>query len=102
MMGKVPSSGAFFTIQSCFLRSTERPSSGIGDGSDLDFSYLLDGLNAEREQGITIDVTYRFFATKRHFIVADTPGHEQYTRNMATGASTSDVAILLVDARNGF
>lgn len=73
-----------------------------GDGSDLDFSYLLDGLNAEREQGITIDVAYRFFATeKRHFIVADTPGHEQYTRNMATGASTSDVAILLVDARNG-
>ena len=73
-----------------------------GDGKDLDFSYLLDGLNAEREQGITIDVAYRFFATeKRHFIVADTPGHEQYTRNMATGASTSDVAILLVDARNG-
>ena len=73
-----------------------------GDGSDLDFSYLLDGLNAEREQGITIDVAYRFFATeKRHFIVADTPGHEQYTRNMATGASTSDVAILLMDARNG-
>ena len=68
----------------------------------MDFSYLLDGLNAEREQGITIDVAYRFFATeKRHFIVADTPGHEQYTRNMATGASTSDVAILLVDARNG-
>ncbi len=73
-----------------------------GDGKDLDFAYLLDGLNAEREQGITIDVAYRFFATeKRHFIVADTPGHEQYTRNMATGASTSDVAILLVDAQNG-
>ncbi|MEC8197950.1 MAG: sulfate adenylyltransferase subunit CysN [Pseudomonadota bacterium] len=73
-----------------------------GGDKDLDFSYLLDGLNAEREQGITIDVAYRFFATeKRHFIVADTPGHEQYTRNMATGASTSDVAILLVDARNG-
>jgi len=73
-----------------------------GEGEDLDFSYLLDGLNAEREQGITIDVAYRYFATeKRHFIVADTPGHEQYTRNMATGASTADVAILLVDARNG-
>lgn len=71
-------------------------------GQDMDFALLLDGLAAEREQGITIDVAYRFFATpKRKFIVADTPGHEQYTRNMVTGASTADVAILLVDARAG-
>lgn len=69
---------------------------------DLDFSLLLDGLNAEREQGITIDVAYRFFSTnKRKFIVADTPGHEQYTKNMATGASTADLAIILIDARKG-
>ncbi|MCA1652615.1 MAG: sulfate adenylyltransferase subunit CysN [Sphingomicrobium sp.] len=71
-----------------------------GDG--LDFALLVDGLSAEREQGITIDVAYRFFATdKRKFIVADTPGHEQYTRNMVTGASTADLAIILVDARKG-
>jgi bifunctional enzyme CysN/CysC len=71
-------------------------------GEDLDFSLLLDGLEAEREQGITIDVAYRYFSTQhRRFIVADTPGHEQYTRNMATGASTADLAIILVDARNG-
>lgn len=71
-------------------------------GNDIDFALLVDGLAAEREQGITIDVAYRFFATsRRKFIVADTPGHEQYTRNMVTGASTADVAILLVDARNG-
>ncbi len=68
----------------------------------IDFALLVDGLSAEREQGITIDVAYRFFSSsKRKFIVADTPGHEQYTRNMATGASTADLAILLVDARNG-
>jgi sulfate adenylyltransferase large subunit len=68
----------------------------------IDFSLLTDGLRAEREQGITIDVAYRYFATaKRKFIIADTPGHEQYTRNMATGASTADLAIILVDARNG-
>src|SRR3954470_2177500 len=68
----------------------------------LDFSLLTDGLRAEREQGITIDVAYRYFATaKRKFIIADTPGHEQYTRNMVTGASTADLAIILVDARNG-
>ena len=68
----------------------------------IDFSLFTDGLKAEREQGITIDVAYRYFATaKRKFILADTPGHEQYTRNMATGASTADVAILLVDARHG-
>ncbi|WP_036283500.1 sulfate adenylyltransferase subunit CysN [Methylocystis sp. ATCC 49242] len=71
-------------------------------GDDLDFALLVDGLAAEREQGITIDVAYRYFATdKRKFIVADTPGHEQYTRNMAVGASTADLAILLVDARKG-
>ncbi|GJD93511.1 sulfate adenylyltransferase subunit CysN [Methylobacterium iners] len=71
-------------------------------GADIDLALLVDGLQAEREQGITIDVAYRFFSTdKRSFIVADTPGHEQYTRNMATGASTADVAILLVDARHG-
>ncbi|CAN7163800.1 sulfate adenylyltransferase subunit CysN [Pararhizobium sp. LjRoot238] len=76
-----------------------------GKQNDLglpDFALLLDGLQAEREQGITIDVAYRYFATdKRSFIVADTPGHEQYTRNMATGASTADLAVLLVDARTG-
>ncbi|MCP8939768.1 sulfate adenylyltransferase subunit CysN [Alsobacter sp. SYSU M60028] len=71
-------------------------------GDDLDLALLVDGLSSEREQGITIDVAYRFFATpKRKFIVADTPGHEQYTRNMATGASACDLAILLVDARKG-
>ncbi|WDZ81337.1 sulfate adenylyltransferase subunit CysN (plasmid) [Ensifer adhaerens] len=71
-------------------------------GEDLDFSLLLDGLQAEREQGITIDVAYRYFATnRRKFIVADTPGHEEYTRNMATGASTAHLAVLLVDARKG-
>jgi bifunctional enzyme CysN/CysC len=71
-------------------------------GERLDFALLVDGLQAEREQGITIDVAYRFFATpKRRFIVADTPGHEQYTRNMATGASTAEAAVLLIDARKG-
>jgi bifunctional enzyme CysN/CysC len=71
-------------------------------GEEIDFALLVDGLEAEREQGITIDVAYRFFATpKRSFIVADTPGHEQYTRNMATGASTADLAIILIDARKG-
>jgi bifunctional enzyme CysN/CysC len=74
----------------------------LGDEAALDLSLLVDGLQAEREQGITIDVAYRFFSTaKRRFIVADTPGHEQYTRNMATGASTADLAVLLVDARKG-
>ena len=71
-------------------------------GEEIDFALLVDGLSAEREQGITIDVAYRFFSSsKRKFIVADTPGHEQYTRNIATGASTADLDILLVDARNG-
>ncbi|NQY40370.1 MAG: sulfate adenylyltransferase subunit CysN [Henriciella sp.] len=71
-------------------------------GENIDFALLVDGLSAEREQGITIDVAYRFFSTdRRKFIVADTPGHEQYTRNMATGASTADLAILMIDARKG-
>ena len=71
-------------------------------GDEIDFALLRDGLEAEREQGITIDVAYRFFATeKRKFVVADTPGHEQYTRNMATGASTADVAVMMIDARKG-
>ncbi len=83
------------------VRSVERASKNRTAGP-IDFSLFTDGLRAEREQGITIDVAYRYFATsRRKFILADTPGHEQYTRNMATGASTADVAILLVDARLG-
>ena len=85
------------------LAALERDSRKHGTaGEDIDFALLVDGLEAEREQGITIDVAYRFFATdRRKFIVADTPGHEEYTRNMATGASTADLAIVLVDARQG-
>ena len=85
------------------LEELKRDSKGrASQEEDIDFSLLVDGLAAEREQGITIDVAYRFFSTtKRKFIVADTPGHEQYTRNMATGASTADAAILLIDARLG-
>jgi bifunctional enzyme CysN/CysC len=85
------------------LAALEADSAKVGtQGGDLDFALLLDGLSAEREQGITIDVAYRFFSTEhRKFIVADTPGHEQYTRNMVTGASTADVAVILVDARKG-
>src|SRR5881398_1747941 len=71
-------------------------------GERIDFALLVDGLSAEREQGITIDVAYRFFTSaRRKFIIADTPGHEQYTRNMVTGASTADLAVLLIDARKG-
>ena len=85
------------------LTALERDSRKHGTvGDDIDFALLVDGLEAEREQGITIDVAYRYFSTpRRSFIVADTPGHEQYTRNMATGASNADLAILLVDARRG-
>ncbi|WP_428243104.1 sulfate adenylyltransferase subunit CysN [Gynuella sp.] len=85
------------------LAAVESDSKKFGtQGDSIDFALLVDGLAAEREQGITIDVAYRFFSTdKRKFIVADTPGHEQYTRNMVTGASTADVAILMVDARKG-
>lgn len=85
------------------LSSLKTDSKKIGtQGEEIDFALLVDGLAAEREQGITIDVAYRFFSTdKRKYIVADTPGHEEYTRNMATGASTADVAIILVDAEQG-
>src|SRR3989337_1665621 len=85
------------------LASIKKESEKSGSaGEELDLSLLVDGLAAEREQGITIDVAYRYFSTqKRKFIIADTPGHTQYTRNMATGASTADVAIILVDARMG-
>ncbi|SNR33085.1 sulfate adenylyltransferase subunit CysN [Paracoccus sediminis] len=85
------------------LASLEYDSKVSGtQGGEIDFALLVDGLAAEREQGITIDVAYRFFATdKRKFIVADTPGHEQYTRNMVTGASTADLAVILIDARQG-
>jgi bifunctional enzyme CysN/CysC len=85
------------------LTTLEADSKRIGtQGRNIDFALLVDGLAAEREQGITIDVAYRFFATERRkFIVADTPGHEQYTRNMVTGASTADLAVILIDARKG-
>ena len=85
------------------LDALEADSKRLGtQGAEIDFALLVDGLAAEREQGITIDVAYRFFATeKRKFIVADTPGHEQYTRNMVTGASTADLAVILIDARKG-
>ena len=92
--------GNIFTDQ---ISALERDSRRFGTtGNDLDLALLVDGLEAEREQGITIDISHRYFATpKRAFIIADTPGHEQYTRNMATGASQADAAILLVDARKG-
>ena len=85
------------------LNALESDSKSMGtQGESIDFALLVDGLAAEREQGITIDVAYRYFSTsKRKFIVADTPGHEQYTRNMATGASTAEIAILMIDARKG-
>ncbi|MDG1280277.1 MAG: sulfate adenylyltransferase subunit CysN, partial [Pseudorhodobacter sp.] len=85
------------------LATLEADSKRVGtQGGEIDFALLVDGLAAEREQGITIDVAYRFFTTeKRKFIVADTPGHEQYTRNMVTGASTADLAVILIDARKG-
>lgn len=85
------------------LDALERDSKRVGNaGEEIDYALLLDGLKAEREQGITIDVAYRYFSTnRRKFIIADTPGHEQYTRNMITGGSTADLAIILVDARTG-
>ena len=85
------------------MAALEADSKKVGtQGGNIDFALLVDGLSAEREQGITIDVAYRFFSTsKRKFIVADTPGHEQYTRNMVTGASTADAAVILIDARKG-
>ena len=102
-----PDRPAALRVASCSSRTSSprsRPtrSSSARSGGDLDFALLVDGLTAEREQGITIDVAYRFFSTERRkFIVADTPGHEQYTRNMVTGASTADLAVILVDARKG-
>ena len=85
------------------LDALERDSKRCGNaGEHIDYALLLDGLKAEREQGITIDVAYRYFSTNnRKFIIADTPGHEQYTRNMITGGSTANAAIILVDARTG-
>ena len=92
--------GGIFDDQLSALERDSRKHGTVGE--DIDFALLVDGLEAEREQGITIDVAYRYFSTpRRSFIVADTPGHEQYTRNMATGASNADLAILLVDARKG-
>src|SRR5690349_10756824 len=83
------------------VHSVEKASKNRTAGP-IDFSLFTDGLKAEREQGITIDVAYRYFQTaRRKFILADTPGHEQYTRNMVTGASTADLALVLIDARNG-
>jgi bifunctional enzyme CysN/CysC len=91
------------TIQDDVMAALERDSARFGTvEGGVDYALLVDGLEAEREQGVTIDVAYRFFETpRRRFILADTPGHQQYTRNMATGASTADLAVLLVDARNG-
>ncbi|GHV59422.1 sulfate adenylyltransferase subunit 1 [Campylobacterota bacterium] len=84
------------------IRNDTKKVGNVGEDEELDLALLVDGLQAEREQGITIDVAYRYFSTeKRKFIIADTPGHEQYTRNMATGASTADLAIILIDARKG-
>ena len=89
--------GAIYDDQLEALRKKAR-----SDGGSLDLAFVTDGLKAEREQGITIDVAYRYFATpRRRFIIADTPGHVQYTRNMATGASTADLAVILIDARQG-
>ena len=89
------------SIMADTLEAVAETSARRGDGR-LDLALLTDGLRAEREQGITIDVAYRYFATpRRTFILADTPGHAQYTRNMVTGASTADVAIVLIDARHG-
>ena len=91
------SKGVYEDQLSAITKATVNETAGA-----MDFALLTDGLRAEREQGITIDVAYRYFSTpQRKFIIADTPGHEQYTRNMATGASTANLAIVLIDARNG-
>src|ERR1700709_64145 len=92
------------TIHEAQLAAVKRDSEKVGTtgAGEIDLALLTDGLKAEREQGITIDVAYRYFSTdRRKFIIADTPGHEQYTRNMATGASTCQLAIILIDARHG-
>lgn len=90
------------SISTDIIESLTKQSKAIGENTTIDLALLTDGLRAEREQGITIDVAYKYFSTpKRKFIIADTPGHIQYTRNMFTGASTADLAIILVDARNG-
>ena len=90
------------SISTDILETLTRQSKTIGEHADIDLALLTDGLRAEREQGITIDVAYKYFSTpKRKFVIADTPGHQQYTRNMFTGASNADLALILVDARNG-
>ncbi len=107
MTANQPSLAAFFSdtkrIFEDQLAAVAQASRRFGTaGNEIDLALALDGLEAERQQGITIDVAYRFFATaRRRFIVADTPGHVQYTRNMATGASTADLAVILIDARHG-
>lgn len=91
-----------FEDQLAAVKNETKKYGTVGEESEIDFALLIDGLQSEREQGITIDVAYRFFATdKRKYIIADTPGHEQYTRNMVTGASTADLAVILIDARKG-
>ena len=93
-----------YDAQGVFVDQLEslKGTSDVKENSGIDFALITDGLKAEREQGITIDVAYRYFSTpKRKFIIADTPGHIQYTRNMFTGASNSDLAIILIDARKG-
>ncbi|SFP94715.1 sulfate adenylyltransferase subunit 1 [Hydrogenimonas thermophila] len=91
-----------FEDQLAAVKNETKKYGTVGEDSEIDFALLIDGLQSEREQGITIDVAYRFFATdKRKYIIADTPGHEQYTRNMVTGASTADLAVILIDARKG-
>ena len=90
------------SISTDIIETLTRQSKTTGSNTTIDLALLTDGLRAEREQGITIDVAYKYFSTeKRKFIIADTPGHIQYTRNMFTGSSNSDLAIILIDARNG-
>src|SRR5574343_1505276 len=90
------------SISTDIIETLTKQSKTTGINADIDLALLTDGLRAEREQGITIDVAYKYFSTdKRKFIIADCPGHEQYTRNMATGASTCNLAVILIDARYG-